>query len=350
MKVEAVNPSVYLDIKIGAKDAGRVVIELYEHQAPRTASWFQARISKRLYDGVKFGRAIKNFMVQTAVQEGQDAEVPALENPQASLDAPFQVCTVHDGSGNFFITTFPQPHLQGQQTVFGQVSHGKFVVRQMEQVKASSSGVPEEPIEVTTTGMWTEGMDVPVADASYDTRGGDIYEEYPDDDTHIDKESSELVYDAACAIKESGTLLYKAGDVQLAFFKYRKCLRYVMDFIPDIDQEPEWYKKYSELKTKLYLNLSLTAVHLKNWQKTIDYATYIIELGGVDKKNQAKAYFRRGKALVGSKKYEEAICDFKQAQKLAPDDKAIGSELSATEELVQRRKANEKAKYAKFFK
>lgn len=350
MKVEAVNPSVYLDIKIGAKDVGRVVIELYEQQAPHTTSWFQSRISNHGFDGVKFGRAIKNFMVQTAVEEGQDAEVPALENSQAPLDAPFQACTVNDGSGNFFITTFPQPHLQGQQTVFGQVAHGKFVIRQTEQVKASSSGVPEETIEITSTGIWTEGMEVPVADASYDTRGGDIYEEYPDDDTHIDKESSELVYDAACSIKESGTLLYKAGDVQLAFFKYRKCLRYVMEFIPDIDQEPEWYKKYSDLKIKLYLNLSLTAMHLKNWQKTIDYATYIIELAGVEKQTQAKAYFRRGKALVGSKKYDEAIADLKVAQKAVPDDKAIASELASTEITLQQRKAQEKAKYAKFFK
>lgn len=350
MKVEAVNPSVFLDIKIGARDVGRVVIELYEQQAPLTSSWFQSRINQHVFDGVKFGRAIKNFMVQTAVEEGQEAEVPALENLGGSLDTPFQVCTVNDASGNFFITTFPQPHLQGQQTVFGQVTHGKFVVRQMEQVKASSSGVPEETIQITNTGIWTEGMDVPVTDASYDTRGGDIYEEYPDDDTHIDKESSELVYDAACAIKESGTLLYKAEDVQLAFFKYRKCLRYVMEFIPDIDQEPEWYKKYSDLKIKLYLNLSLTAMHLKNWQKTIDYATYIIELAGVEKQTQAKAYFRRGKALVGSKKYDEAISDLKEAQKLVPDDKAIASELASTEEILQQRKAHEKAKYAKFFK
>ena len=85
MKVEAVNPSVFLDIKIGARDVGRVVIELYEQQAPLTSSWFQSRITQHVFDGVKFGRAIKNFMVQTAVEEGQKAEVPALEKSVLSM-------------------------------------------------------------------------------------------------------------------------------------------------------------------------------------------------------------------------------------------------------------------------
>ena len=53
---------------------------------------------------------------------------------------------------------------------------------------------------------------------------------------------------------------------------------------------------------------------------------------------------------MGSKKYDEAISDLKEAQKLVPDDKAIASELASTEEILQQRKAHEKAKYAKFFK
>lgn len=349
MKVETVHPYVFFDITINARDVGRVVIELYDDKAPVHTSWLISQASKGAFSEVKFGRSIKNFMVQTAIGSGKGADFLGIEFPDAPLDTPFQVCAVNDDSGNFFITTSPQPHLQGQQSVFGQVVHGKFVVRQMEQVKTLSTGEPIESVLIVNCGVWTEGMDVPVADASYDSRGGDIFEEYPDDDTHIDKESSELVYDAALKIKESGTLLYKAGETQLAFYKYRKCLRYVMEFIPDIDQEPEWYHKYSDIRFKLYLNISLTSLHLNDWQKAIDYSTYLIELTLVDRPTAAKGYFRRGKALTNLKKYEDAIRDFKAALDIVPQDESIAKELASAEEVLKKRKASEKAKYAKFF-
>lgn len=350
MKVEPVRPCVYLDIKIGGRNTGRVVIELYEHQAPRTCAWFLESITNNIYTGARFGKAIKNFMVQSAIEEHSGDPAPAaIENSQCELNTPFQVCAVDDASGNFFVTTFPQPHLQGKQTVFGQVIHGKFVVRQMERVKTASTGAPLETIQIAATGEWTEDMDVPVEGASYDRRGGDIYEEYPDDDTNIDKESTELVFNAACAIKESGTLLYKSGDAQSAFYKYRKCLRYVMEYIPDIDQHPEWYQKYTDLKTKLYLNLALTALSLHQWETAVQYASYIIDTPTIDAPTRAKGYFRRAKARVGSRKFDEALVDFQLAHSLLPQDKAIAAEVDATEGLLQQKKAAEKAKYAKFF-
>lgn len=368
MKVEQVNPSAFLDITIDSKPVGRIVVELYETVAPRATKNFLSFCTSGRFKDNCFHRVIKNFVIQAGdLQYGKDTSNPLVgqgnasfegplfedENTEEPLDGPFKLCMANNSPNSngsqFFITTYPQPHLTGKHTVFGKVIHGKSVVREIEKIDTDLNNVPKEKVEISDCGEWEHGMDVPIFNASYDQIGGDIFEEYPDDDEHIDKESSESVYHASCKIKESGTLLFKKGEKQQAFLKYKKCLRYVMEYIPDEDQEPDWHKKYMELKLKLYLNLSLVCLQLKNYPKTIDYSTYLIEDETSTRQERAKAHFRKGCALIEMRKYKEAVDSLNIANELVENDAAIKRELERAESLLQKKKDDEKKKYAKFF-
>ncbi|EGW31360.1 uncharacterized protein SPAPADRAFT_61925 [Spathaspora passalidarum NRRL Y-27907] len=370
MKIEAVRPKAYLDISIGSNKIGRIVVELFTDLAPNSSENFFNLVKgidingkSYTYQGNTFHRVIKNFVIQagfldqanisTIYGENTDKPIPG-ENLSQPLDSPFLLCSANNGDVNangsqFFITTFPQPHLSGKHSVFGKVIHGKSVVREIERAKTNKENVPELPITIDECGEWNDGMEVPIFNACYDTIGGDVYEEYPDDDETIDKESSESVFNASVKIKESGTLLFKAGEKYKAFLKYRKCLRYVMEYIPDQDQEPEWFDKYSDLKKKLYLNLSLVCLQLKNYTKAIDYSSYLLDLSNITSQDKSKALFRRGSCLLELKKYKQALVDLQAAQEILPQDAAITKAVEKYETLIEQEKNREKAKYAKFF-
>ncbi|CUM54759.1 unnamed protein product [Debaryomyces tyrocola] len=384
MKVELIRPCSYIDISIGGCKTGRIVVELFEDLAPKASENFiklcngsqrTKEGSPLTFKGNYFHRIIKNFVIQAGdIENGSSIkDYPNLnvgkggisiysneafedENLSESLDDPFKLCMANDGTANanksqFFITTYPQPHLTGKHTVFGRVIHGKSVVREMERVNTDSQNIPtrEDIVLIEDCGDWTENMEVPVYNACYDQIGGDIYEEYPDDDENIDKDSSELVYVASTKIKESGTILFKKGMKQEAFLKYKKCLRYVMEYIPDEDQEPDWYKKYLDIKKKLYLNLSMVCLGLKNFIKAADYSSYLLDMDNLTAQEKAKGHYRKGSALIELKKYNDALTEFKDAKLLVPEDPAIGTQLNRCELLIELKKQNEKAKYSKFF-
>ncbi|KAG7661850.1 uncharacterized protein J8A68_004625 [[Candida] subhashii] len=375
MKIEHIRPHAYMDIVINDTKLGRIVFELYDDLAPKSTENFlnlcNTTSDNPSYKDNIFHRVIKNFVIQAGdIENGHNQSInqnsigkgnistigpiPG-ENLSEPLDEPFKLCMANvDGDVNtngsqFFITTYPQPHLTGKHSVFGRVIHGKSVVREIEQMKTNKEYMPLDKVIIADCGEWKEGMEIPIFNASYDTRGGDIYEEYPDDDGHIDKESSESVYLASERIKESGTLLFKAGEKQQAFLKYRKCLRYVMEYIPDEDQEPEWFKKYLELKKKIYLNLSLVCLQLKDYPKAINYCTYLLDMTNISDPERAKAYFRRGSSYIDTRKYKQAIDDLQHANNLIPEDKLIIQAKDKAEKLLEQQKAQERAKYSKFF-
>lgn len=384
MKLEIVRPHAYLDIKIGDRKIGRVILEIYDDIAPKASANFlnlckgsvvdqnQGPLS---YKGNYFHRVIKNFVIQAGdvvnCKEGSKyanenygkANISTLpeglfgvENKDEPLDGPFKLCTANtdpDSNGSqFFISTYTLTHLTGKHTIFGRVKHGKSVVREVERVNTNDDNVPveEEKVFIEDCGEWEEGMDIPIYNACYDQIGGDIYEEFPDDDEHIDKDSSELVYNASNIMKESGTLLLKQGRKQDALFKYLKCLRYVMEYIPDDEQEPQWFEKYYELKKKLYLNVALVYLQMKNYSRAIDYSSYLLDLDKATDAEKGKSYFRRGLSQAGLNKWDLALKDFKSAERLVPKDELIKKELKNAEAKLELQKKNQQAKYAKFFK
>ncbi len=113
-------------------EAGTVTIELYPDVAPETVKSFKTLVSKGFYDGLTFHRVIPGFMAQ-----GGDPEGTGMGGPGFTLKAEFNdkkhvrgtVAMARsadpDSAGSqFYICYGPQPHLDGQYTIFGQVIDG----------------------------------------------------------------------------------------------------------------------------------------------------------------------------------------------------------------------------------
>lgn len=383
MKIETIRPHCYLDISIGGENIGRIVLELFSDLAPKSVENFQGIVNGRklkdnkilTYKGNFFHRVIKNFIVQAGdLKHGMSLEgysgneigtgslpetseqLQELENSDFTFEEPFNLCMANsdsDGySSQFFITTFPEPHLKGKYSVFGRVIHGKPVVRQMERVDTDKQNKPlnVQLIRIEDCGDWNESMGIPEYNSCSDQIGGDKYEEYPDDDGHIDKDAADQAFKAANTIKESGNLLMKNGRRKEAFLKYRKSLRYVMELIPDEDREPEWARKFLDLKKKLYLNLSMVTLQLGFFDKALDYTTYLLEMINLSPQESAKAHYRRGISFKELKRKDSALTEFKAAHNYIPTDTIIKSELDNALKSIEEKKKAEKNRFAKFFK
>jgi peptidyl-prolyl cis-trans isomerase B (cyclophilin B) len=125
-------------------ERGPIVLELFDSEAPKTVENFEKLANGKFYDGTRFHRVIKNFMVQGGDPLSRDPS-----NPRVGTGGPGShiKCETHlnthkhvagtlsmahagkdTGGSQFFICHSPQPHLDGVHTVFGQVTKGMDVV------------------------------------------------------------------------------------------------------------------------------------------------------------------------------------------------------------------------------
>lgn len=386
------NPNIYFDISIDETKVGRIVCELFAEKAPKTVeNFYQLCLGDRCVEQGKpltykdnyFHRVIKNFMIQcgdilycsTSFKKTDNtgkggcsiyATQEELQNSTSlcygdfqdenlgTFEKPFCLAMANMGSPNtnssqFFITTYPAPHLNGKHSIFGRVIHGKSVVRTIERFKVDSDGFPHSCIRIEGCGKWEKSDNVPLYNASNDTIGGDIFEEFPDDNENFDSENFDVAYLAANSIKESGTLLFKKKDYQNAYFKYKKSLRYVNEYIPDLDVDKQNNIKFTQLRSKIYLNLSLVLCNLCNYDESIKYATYLLDMEGIPDVDQAKAYYRRGNCYLAKKRLDEALIDYKSCKEKNPEDKVITEKIEYIEELLEENKQKTRKSISKFF-
>ncbi len=120
---------------------GDIVIQLYPDAAPNTVANFKALAAKGYYDGLVFHRVIPGFMAQGGDPDGTGTGGPGY-NVKAEFNSHRHIRgTVAmarsqnpDSAGSqFYICFGPQPHLDGQYTVFGQVTKGMDAVDQIQQ-------------------------------------------------------------------------------------------------------------------------------------------------------------------------------------------------------------------------
>ena len=131
---------------------GSIKLELFPKHAPKTVNNFVFLAQQGFYDGVSFHRVISNFMIQGGDPTGTGAGGPGYSFEDEVADNPLThetgVISMANAGPNtngsqFFITHSPQPHLNGNHTVFGKVVSGQDVVNsirqgdKMEQVKIS---------------------------------------------------------------------------------------------------------------------------------------------------------------------------------------------------------------------
>ncbi|KIY43957.1 hypothetical protein FISHEDRAFT_12022, partial [Fistulina hepatica ATCC 64428] len=169
-------PRVFLDFSLGEQDIGRVICELYNDTAPKTAENFRALCTGEkglsesghalYYKNSVIHRSIDNFMVQGGdLVKRNGAGMPLSiyggffddEDLTRALDAEGLLCMANKGpntnGSQFFITLRECPHLNGKHVVFGRVLKGyDDVVKRIAQVPVDEKNRPKVPVVIPNCG------------------------------------------------------------------------------------------------------------------------------------------------------------------------------------------------------
>jgi len=143
--------TLYLDLK-----DGRVVITLRPYLAPNHVARIKELVRQGFYDGVVFHRVIDGFMVQ-----GGDPTGTGMGGSGKKLKAEFSrekhlrgICSMaraqspDSADSQFFIMLDTSPHLDGQYTVWGQVSSGMDFVDQIKKGDQRRNGSVTDPDKI----------------------------------------------------------------------------------------------------------------------------------------------------------------------------------------------------------
>ncbi len=117
---------------ITLENGNEIRIDFYPEDAPKTVENFVTLAKKGFYNGLAFHRVVPDFVVQ-----GGDPKGNGTGGPGYTIKAEFSkrkhvrgtlamARSQHpDSAGSqFYITYGPTPHLDGNYTVFGQVTSG----------------------------------------------------------------------------------------------------------------------------------------------------------------------------------------------------------------------------------
>jgi cyclophilin family peptidyl-prolyl cis-trans isomerase len=163
-KMETMNRVVELDIK----NYGKVKISLDGKAAPKTAENFLKLVDSGFYNCLTFHRIAKGFVVQGGDPSGDGTGGPgytlpaeiSLQHKKGSIAMarlPDQVNPKRESSGSqFYIALQDLPVLDGQYTVFGQVTEGLDIIEKISQVEiipgpfGDTDGEPLDPVIIET--------------------------------------------------------------------------------------------------------------------------------------------------------------------------------------------------------
>ena len=125
---------------------GRIELELFDEDAPRTVENFRKLASDGFYYGVVFHRVIPDFMIQGGDPTGTGSGGPGYtfedeENEHRVVRGALAMANAGpntNGSQFFIVTAEACPWLDGKHTVFGRVTGGMDVVDTISQVQTGA--------------------------------------------------------------------------------------------------------------------------------------------------------------------------------------------------------------------
>ena len=197
------NPIATMEVE----NFGTIKIELYPDQAPESVANFIALANRGFYDGTKFHRVVKDFMVQAGSKDGDGTTGAKISNLKdngedkeytikgeflangvtntikfeegilamaradyTQMSASLKDESFNSGCSQFFIMTKENTNLNGYYTAFGKVIEGMDVVHKIEEVEVTVAegqeetegaevSTPVNPPKVTSIRVETYGID-----------------------------------------------------------------------------------------------------------------------------------------------------------------------------------------------
>jgi peptidyl-prolyl cis-trans isomerase B (cyclophilin B) len=134
-------------------NAGAIVVELHDDDAPKTVENFRRLAADGFYDGLSFHRIIVDFMIQGGCPEGTGRGGPGYTFEDEFNDHKIERGALAmanagpntNGSQFFIVTTEAAPWLDGKHTVFGRITDGMDTVDAIESTATDASDKPLEP-------------------------------------------------------------------------------------------------------------------------------------------------------------------------------------------------------------
>jgi peptidylprolyl isomerase len=138
---------------------GKITIKLRPDLAPKHVAQIKALVNRKFYDGIVFHRVIPGFMAQTGDPTGTGTGGSDLPNLHAEFSkAPFKRGTLgmarssdpNSANSQFFICFGDASFLDGQYTVFGEVTSGMDAIDKIKAGTQENNGAVENPDKILT--------------------------------------------------------------------------------------------------------------------------------------------------------------------------------------------------------
>lgn len=149
------------------KQTRRVVIALRENAAPQTVENFKSLIKRHYYDGMRFHRVFAHSLVQAGDPKSRHGEsnysgtggpgytvpaeihLPHVRGSAAMSRLPDTINPLKASNGSqFYICLEPMPQLNGEYSVFGEVTEGLEVLDAVSAMPANSNNFSMEKIVI----------------------------------------------------------------------------------------------------------------------------------------------------------------------------------------------------------
>jgi cyclophilin family peptidyl-prolyl cis-trans isomerase/HEAT repeat protein len=136
---------------------GELVLSFEQDAAPYTVQRWVELAEAGWFDGLTFHRIVPDFVVQGGCPRGDGYGGPSFALPDELSPLPFDAWAVGMATGGpdtagsqWFITLSPQPHLDGDYTLFAQLEQGRDVLRQLQQGDRVEAVIIERSAEPST--------------------------------------------------------------------------------------------------------------------------------------------------------------------------------------------------------